>query len=135
MTRAGLIAKWLVAPGILVLLGYFVIGPGLGKVTGTNPKSAHPKGDEPPNADPPARAGGTADGSEKPGPDVTVDVHKTKPDQVSVAEDAPRPPRRKRHKSDSKPSEQDAGASQQKPLVKPPPAADDGGSAGSTTAG
>ena len=135
MTKTGWIAKWVVVPGILALLGYFVIGPSLGKVTGTTPKSAQSKGDEPPNADPPAKAGATADESKKPGLDVTVDVRKVKPDSTSVADDAPRPRRKKRQKTEGKPSEPDPGTSPQKPLAKPHPTNDEGGSAGSTTAG
>jgi len=133
MTKAGLIAKWVIAPVVLALLGYFFVGPNLGKVAGAAPKSPQSTANEPPNADPPAPSGTTAIGTEKPGPDVTVDVHKVDSSATAVAEDAPRPPRRKHHKTGPKPADQ--ADAPKPPSASTPPTKDEGGSAGSTTAG
>ncbi len=120
LTPAGVIGKWVVAPLLLLLLGYFVIGPRIGQV---DPKadSAHESADGGPvNADPPAppKAANAA------GPDVDVKV------EATTHASAPR----RRRKKPSTPV-QNGEDTMPKPLHSSNPSSDEGGSAGSTTAG
>ena|ERR1700733_4908687 len=132
LTPAGLIGKWVIAPVALLLIGYFLIGPNIGKVPAPKSTTAsvsrgEPSGAEPPNADPPPSNQQAA------GPEVRVSAHRladgANPDQVA---DTRPTPRRRRHRSEPKPAEKTPNPA---PTTPPPSTTDEGGSAGATTAG
>lgn len=128
LTPAGAIGKWVFAPLALILIGYYVVGPRIGKSAGTDPKERQAA-----SSDRPASPSSPAQRSENKssGPDVAVTVQKTGNSEL----DQPTKPRRHRSpKGDKKP----AVADSKPPTLKPDQASappDEGGSAGSTTAG
>jgi hypothetical protein len=120
LTPAGAIGKWVLAPIALILIGYYLIGPRIGKTAVKPPKS---QADTSTVAPTPS---GTETDTRPTAPDVNVTVQR--------ADDTPR---RRRHRV-AKPDQKPEVAEAPKPLhtadqgTTPP---DEGGSAGSTTAG
>jgi len=158
LTPLGLIVKWVVAPVGLALVGYYVVGPRLGKTTQA-PESTAPESQTaaPSQTDSPAV---TEVKNDKPsGPPPVDDAVKTKPaapnvevtvrpanaspadpgsdaSAATVATEAPPHHRRKRRRHVDVPQgdAQDADVPPQKtPPTVPPP--DEGGSGGAATAG
>jgi len=130
-----LICKWILVPALLAILGYYVVGPRVGKskVKPVSDQSAPAKDSEVPavphsehsarSADPnPASPTASA-------PDLDITVHKVARRASSTAETDPEVEPRKHHRRKAKPAElpksRDPIDDQQ----------DEGGSAGSTTAG
>ncbi|MDR3692660.1 MAG: hypothetical protein P4L46_24985 [Fimbriimonas sp.] len=129
-----LIGKWIILPILLALLGYFVIGPRIGKVKAKpeTQESAQPSSTamETPQSDPVGHPS-TADQTEsKPTPpDLDISVQKVSHKATSVVAADPETKPKHRHKkhvlAEDQPPTQDDGSQK----------VDEGGSAGATTAG
>lgn len=131
LTPAGAIGKWIVVPVALLLIGYFLLGPKVGRL-GIPALNRLQTVGEPPNADPqPQQATGATQHAL--GPEVEITVHKTHAKSGEVATHAASAHHR-RHKVAAKQESQPA-STVSKPPVGGPPTQDQGGSAGSTTAG
>jgi hypothetical protein len=78
LTPAGVIGKWVIVPILVLLIGYFVVGPNVGKTIAKTARSARIAKDEPPNADPAPTEGHHAASTSTSGPDVDVRVHRAK---------------------------------------------------------
>jgi hypothetical protein len=123
LTPVGALGKWVLAPLALILIGYFLVGPKIGRSTGNDSKDQQSSnGSQSPDPSSPTQPSANQPAA----PDVDVTVQKSDgpaPEQVK--------PRHRPRKVDQKPDVA------QKPLTKPDQATppDEGGSAGSTTAG
>ena len=134
LTPAGVIGKWVIVPALVLIFGYYVVGPRAGKAVLGPSKSDQAVANEPPNADPTPVNPSVAAEQKPSGPDIDVSVHKVKPGSTEVAATSPKPARKRHKKTAPKDPESPAPADQKKPdSTVPPP--DQGGSAGSTTAG
>jgi len=132
----GVFGKWVIAPALMVLLGYYVVGPRIGKTTkpGTILDSNSTIG--PANADPPAEEKTSSAKPHSAGPEVDVTVNPANAGQsgTEVAQATSKPQHRRHKKAAPRDSEGNTQI-----LARPghtgPPSEDEGGSAGSTTAG
>jgi hypothetical protein len=130
LTPAGAIGKWLIAPVLLMLIGYFLIGPNIGKPNRVEAKGSPSSKVDSTETDPPTVGKESEASRQAPAPEVDVTVQKEQ--ETSVATTHPHSRLRQKttpHKpaSDDSPHQPKPGASAQPP--------DEGGSAGSTTAG
>lgn len=76
LTPAGVFGKWVIAPALLALFGYLVIGPQVGKSLESVSKISKSTSSEPANADPPDVNTPRAGKGKSPAPEVDVTVHK-----------------------------------------------------------
>jgi hypothetical protein len=131
LTPAGAIGKWVIAPIVLLLIGYFVIGPNLGRSAGKQPKESIPAGGASTPSDAPLASTDSGKDGTPPTPDVDVTVRHGNETDVAVT---PPRPRHRNRKSAPKPDEDKTPA--ETPKSPPPaPATDDGSSSGPLTTG
>ena len=141
LTPAGVFGKWILAPVVMVLLGYFVVGPRIGKpgATASHDKPSAESG--PPNADPEDDASSPKK-SKSSGPDVDVTVapagghanNQLSEPEVMHIDQGLKTVKPKHHKFPKK--DPDTGGDPPERSSRPgTPDKDEGGSAGATTAG
>ena len=141
-----MLGKWVLAPAAALVLGYYVVGPKLGK-TGVKPKTptvapSQARVSEPTTDVPSAPAPAKHVKKAKPvGPDVDVTVKPAFTDGATQVQDEPTdtPPPVTPKKHHKKKVSTDSAATNSLDSLRDkktlPPANDEGGSAGSTTAG
>lgn len=140
LTPAGVFGKWVLAPLALMLLGYFVVGPRIGK---PSKSTLHDRASEsvPANADPQGDAS-SPEKSTSSGPDVDVTVSpegshsnsQISEPSVMHIDQGLKIVKPKHHKSSKKAPDEGEDPSD-KPARPGTPDKDEGGSAGATTAG
>jgi len=129
LTPAGVFAKWVVAPLILVLIGYFLLGPRIGKSMSAGASATKDAQEGPANADPPTPATTVSTDQPSSGPDVDVTVQ-----PAGSAANHPHSLHAKHKKPVPKPAEDGAPATEHKPhanVIQP----DEAGNPDSSTAG
>lgn len=137
LTPAGVFGKWVLAPVALLLLGYFVVGPRIGK--SKNVAHNDPAAESgPANADPQGEATSPKK-SKGSGPEVDVTVspeggHSNAEPDVMHVDQGLKIVKSKHHKAPKKDPDPDGDPSDKQ--ARPgTPDKDEGGSAGATTAG